>query len=83
MYKNSSWSIFETDKFIWSIFETRIPTWLIVDWRDRFTELLFFNLLNILKVTFSTSSFAPFVTKRVGAEGLNLSSYYLSSPDLT
>ena len=35
MPKNSSWSIFHTNRFIWSIFETRISTWSIVHWRDR------------------------------------------------
>ena len=35
MYKNSSWSIFESNKFIWSIFETHIFCWSILDWKDR------------------------------------------------
>ena len=32
MYKNSSRSIFETNKFIWAIFKTRIFIRSIIDW---------------------------------------------------
>jgi len=35
MYKESSWSLFQTNKFIWSIFQTRIFNWSIVDRRNR------------------------------------------------